>query len=75
LNQLFKNDEKEEKVAKGSLVFMLIGLALIAFGYYVATRNIEESPIWLAYDFFDLILVILACVILGTWLMVRFGTP
>ncbi|EAE5098992.1 ABC transporter permease, partial [Listeria monocytogenes] len=75
LNQLFKNDEKEEKVAKGSLVFMLIGLALIAFGYYVATRNIEESPIWLAYGFFDLILVILACVILGTWLMVRFGTP
>lgn len=52
---------------------MLIGLALIAFGYYVATRNIEESPIWLAYGF-DLILVILACVILGTWLMVRFGT-
>ncbi|EAC5124550.1 ABC transporter permease [Listeria monocytogenes] len=75
LNQLFKNDDKEEKVAKGSLIFMLIGLALITFGYYLATRNIEESPIWLAYDFFDLILVILACVILGTWLMVRFGTP
>lgn len=52
LNQLFKNDDKEEKVAKGSLIFMLIGLALITFGYYLATRNIEESPIWLAYDFF-----------------------
>ncbi|MBF2676288.1 ABC transporter permease [Listeria marthii] len=75
LSQLFKNDEKEEKVAKGSFLFMLIGLALIIFGYYLATSNIEESPIWLKYDFFDLILVIIGAVILGTWLMVRFGTP
>ncbi|MBC2331065.1 ABC transporter permease [Listeria swaminathanii] len=75
LSQLFKNDEREEKVAKGSFSLMLIGLALIVFGYYLATRNIEESAIWLKYDFFDLILVILGAVILGTWLMVRFGTP
>ncbi|EAG1936475.1 ABC transporter permease [Listeria monocytogenes] len=75
LSQLFKNDEKEEKVAKGSFIFMLIGLALIIFGYFLATSKIEESPIWLAYDFFDLVLVIILSVVLGTWLMVRFGTP
>ncbi|HAA0651130.1 ABC transporter permease [Listeria innocua] len=75
LSQLFKNDQKEEKLAKGSIFLMLIGLALIIFGYYVATSNIEVSPIWLTYDFFDVILVIICSVILGTWLMVRFGTP
>lgn len=52
---------------------MLIGLVLIIFGYYLVMRNIEELFIWLVYDFFDLILVILVCVILGIWLMVRFG--
>lgn len=75
LSQLFKNEDKEEKVAKGSLVFLLIGLMLIIFGYYLATQNIEQSPIWLTFDFFDLLLLILCSVILGTWLMVRFGTP
>ncbi len=75
LSQLFKNDDKEEKVAKGSLLLMIVGLALIGFGYYLATSNVEESSIWLKYDFFDLILLILCAVILGTWLTVRFGTP
>lgn len=75
LSQLFKNDDKEEKVAKGSLLLMVVGIALIGFGYYLATSDVEESSIWLKYDFFDLILLILGAVILGTWLTVRFGTP
>lgn len=75
LSQLFKANDKEEKVAKGSLLLMAVGVAFIGFGYFLATQNIEESAIWLNYDFFDLLLVILFSVILGTWLTVRFGTP
>ncbi|MBC1489469.1 ABC transporter permease [Listeria sp. FSL L7-1485] len=75
LSQLFKNDDKEERVAKGSFFLMVVGLILIGIGYFIATRNIEESPIWLKYDFLDINLFILCSVILGTWLTVRFGTP
>ncbi|KGL46162.1 ABC transporter permease [Listeria sp. SHR_NRA_18] len=73
--ELFKADVREKNPAKGSLTLSIVGLLLIGFGYFLATRSIEDSIFWTEDFFFSSMLFVLFGVILGTWLVLRFLFP
>ncbi|WP_149024237.1 hypothetical protein [Listeria cornellensis] len=70
--ELFKADVREKNPAKGSLTLSIVGLFLIGFGYFLATRSIQASIFWTEKFFFASMLFVLFGVILGTWLVLRF---
>ncbi|MBA3926887.1 ABC transporter permease [Listeria rustica] len=73
--ELFKADVREKNPAKGSLTLSIVGVCLIGFGYFLATRPVEDSIFWTDNFFFSSMLFILFGVILGTWLVLRFLFP
>ncbi|MBC6310545.1 FtsX-like permease family protein [Listeria sp. FSL L7-1582] len=73
--ELFKADVREKNPAKGSLTLSIVGVLLIGFGYFLATRPIEDSIFWTENFFFASMLFVLFGVILGTWLVLRFLFP
>ncbi|MBC1475431.1 ABC transporter permease [Listeria grandensis] len=73
--ELFKADVREKNPAKGSLTLSIIGVLLIGFCYFLATRSVENSMFWSSNTFFWSMLFVLFGVILGTWLLLRFLFP
>lgn len=58
--ELFKADVREKNPAKGSLTLSIIGVLLIGFCYFLATRSVENSMFWSSNTFF---LVDVVCVV------------
>ncbi|MFD0710947.1 ABC transporter permease [Paenibacillus sp. GCM10027626] len=69
LIELFHADQQHEKEPRSSLSIALLSLILIGFGYWLALQNLLHSQVWAALGFMTTPLVILAAVILGTYLL------
>ncbi|MGG4554773.1 ABC transporter permease [Paenibacillus humicus] len=69
LIELFKADQEREEEPKSSLVIALLSVALIGFGYWLALQNVLTSKAWATIGYMLTPLVILICVILGTYLL------
>lgn len=68
LIELFHAEKQGEKVPKPNVWIALLGAALIGVGYYIALANMLTSVIW-KYLSATAPLIILACVIIGTYLI------
>lgn len=75
LLKLFKTEEREKKLAKGSVILTIIGISLIGFGYFLAIQVIQNSPLWTKIGFGRGVLMVLFSVIVGTWLFIRHSMP
>ncbi|MBC1435499.1 FtsX-like permease family protein [Listeria rocourtiae] len=73
--ELFKADAREKNPAKGSLTLSIVGIFLIGFGYFLATRSVESSIFWSNTFFLATTVFVLFGVVLGTWLVLRFLFP
>ncbi|WP_241433620.1 FtsX-like permease family protein [Listeria floridensis] len=73
--RLFQTGDREKNTPRGSVCLTLLGFGLIGFGYYLALENIETSAIWQWLRFFRGFGLILICVVVGTWLVIRFSMP
>lgn len=69
LIELFRADQEREKEPKTSVVLALLSVMLIGFGYWLALQNMSTSKAWHTLGFLLTPLVILAAVILGTYLL------
>lgn len=69
LIELFTAEKEGEKEPKTSMATALLSILLIGIGYWLALQNIFESQIWRNLGFLVALLVILAAVILGTYLL------
>ncbi|MEN0589499.1 ABC transporter permease [Kurthia gibsonii] len=68
LIELFHAEKQGEKVPKPNVWLALLGASLVGVGYYIALANMMTSPVW-KYLSAAAPLIILACVIIGTYLI------
>ncbi|MDO3677554.1 ABC transporter permease [Paenibacillus ehimensis] len=69
LIELFQADKEGEQEPKASLAMALLAILCIGFGYWLALQNILESAVWRSMGFMVTPLVIVAAVIIGTYLL------
>ncbi|WP_099221900.1 ABC transporter permease [Listeria costaricensis] len=74
LISLFQKEVAEKKNPRGSLILSIVGLGLIGFGYYLACQPIVGG-FWSKLGGSETMILILSCVILGTWVVIRYGVP
>ncbi|WP_163652535.1 FtsX-like permease family protein [Listeria sp. PSOL-1] len=72
---LLQKKKLEKKILKGSFWVMIIGIFLIAFGYYWALQLVNIVEKISSNEIMLISLSILTCVVLGTWFVIRFGLP
>lgn len=69
LIDLFHASKKGEAAPRPSMMVAIIGLLLIATGYWLALQDILTSKVWQAVGFLMIALIILTTVIVGTFLL------
>ncbi|QUG43421.1 FtsX-like permease family protein [Psychrobacillus sp. INOP01] len=69
LIDLFHASKKGEAVPKPSMIVAILGLLLVATGYWLALQDIFTSKVWQAVGFLIIALIILTTVIVGTFLL------
>ena len=69
LIELFQAEKKGEAEPKAKSIAVLLGVALIAFGYYVSAANIFTSKIWATIGYLTTPLLVIISVVVGTYLL------
>lgn len=69
LIDLFHASKKGEAAPKPSMIVAILGVLLIAIGYWLAMQDLFTSKVWQKVGFLMTALIILATVIVGTFLL------
>ncbi|GLC90159.1 FtsX-like permease family protein [Lysinibacillus piscis] len=69
LIDLFHAEKQGEQIPRASIVSVIFGVALLAFGYYTSAADIFTSNIWRFFTALGTPLVVIAMTIAGTYLL------
>lgn len=69
LIDLFQASKKGEEMPKASMISAIIGIVLLAFGYYLSLTNIFTSELWKLMGYLTVPIVVIIVTIVGTYLL------